>query len=169
MPVCHPANVGWSKPKKDRALRPDHVLLLCVENNFHTRSISMFGELIRQHRLSRDLSLREFCIALEFDASHWSKIERGILPPPKSEAILRKIADLLEFKEGSQEWFELHDYAALGAGRVPSDILTDAELAAYLPLVFRTVRNSKPTAEELVNLAETIRLNVNRHHLPDRE
>jgi transcriptional regulator with XRE-family HTH domain len=120
----------------------------------------VFGEFIKERRIKLRLSLRRFSDALNFDASQWSKIERGILAPPKSEGVLLRIADVLKIEKGSEEWNELKDLAALSAGRIPQDLLSDKELVQFLPLVFRTIRNSKPTEQELRNLAEIVRRNV---------
>ena len=45
----------------------------------------MFGKFIKERRIEKGLTLREFCKLIEVDASNWSKIERGLLSPPKSE------------------------------------------------------------------------------------
>jgi transcriptional regulator with XRE-family HTH domain len=128
----------------------------------------MFGEFIKEHRKIRRLTLRQFCTVLEFDPSQWSKIERGILAPPKNENVLKLIASVLYLKPRTPEYTELMDLAALGTGRIPSDILSDAELSQYLPLVFRTVRNSKPTEAELLALTEIIRENISLSHSSKR-
>jgi len=120
----------------------------------------MFGNFIKERRLKKRLSLRQFCEKIEADPSQWSKIERGILPPPKSDLVLDEIAKVLALRQNSEDWLELRDLAAIGGGRLPSDLLSDEDLVQYLPLVFRTVRNSKPTEEELHNLAEIIRNNI---------
>jgi transcriptional regulator with XRE-family HTH domain len=127
-------------------------------NFIHTyRNIAMFGEFVRELRLEKRLGLREFCQKLQFDPSYWSKIEREVTPPPKSKQQLERIAKLLEIRRGSKDWVELMDRAALGAGKVPSDLLSDSELLERLPLVFRTVRGDKPTVRDLSNLVEKIR------------
>lgn len=122
----------------------------------------MFGEFIKERRIKLKLSLRQFSEELDFDPSQWSKIERGILAPPKSESVLSKIGSVLKIHKGSDEWKELMDLAALSAGRIPQDILSDEELVKVLPFVFRTVRNTKPTEKELRSLAEIVRANIKR-------
>jgi len=122
----------------------------------------MFGQFVREHRLKKRLSLRQFSEQLDIDPSQWSKIERGLLAPPKSDKVLARIAAVLGVNPGTQDWAELRDLAALGAGKVPNDLLNDSELVKVLPLVFRTVRNTKPTERELQNLAEIIRRNIGR-------
>ena len=42
----------------------------------------MFGDFIKEKRINKEITLREFCRQLELDASNWSKIERGVMSPP---------------------------------------------------------------------------------------
>lgn len=117
----------------------------------------MFGEFVKKERLKRGLGLREFCRALVFDASNWSKIERGILPPPQDEEKLKEIANLLGIDRKSERWQELNDKANIDAGIIPKDFLSDEEVLKSLPLFFRTIRSEKPTTEELDELIRKIR------------
>ncbi|MCJ7833606.1 MAG: helix-turn-helix domain-containing protein, partial [Deltaproteobacteria bacterium] len=59
----------------------------------------MFGEFIKKRRIVKGLGLREFCKQIEMDASNWSKIERGVIPPPQDPAFLDKTANLLGLGE----------------------------------------------------------------------
>jgi transcriptional regulator with XRE-family HTH domain len=117
----------------------------------------MFGNLIKELRLEKEISLREFCRQLSLDASNWSKIERGLLAPPQDEEKLMKIAEVLGVKIPSEKYSEIKDKAALDAGIIPKDILSDKEVLNSLPMFFRTIRNEKPTKEELEKLIESIR------------
>src|SRR4030042_4730552 len=51
-----------------------------------------FGTFIKNKRIEKGLTLREFCRKAKLDPSNWSKIERGIFPPPKSRPVLEEIA-----------------------------------------------------------------------------
>ncbi len=117
----------------------------------------MFGDYIKTLRLERDIGLREFCRRLSTDASNWSKIERGVLAPPQDDEKLQQIAEILNIEIGSDLYAELRDKAAIDAGIIPKDILSDHETLNALPLFFRTVRNEKPTTEELEKLIDKIR------------
>jgi transcriptional regulator with XRE-family HTH domain len=117
----------------------------------------MFGEFIKSARLDRDIGLREFCRRLSIDASNWSKVERGVLPPPQDDEKLDKIAEILGIEKDSERYTELKDKAAIDAGIIPKDLLSDQETLNALPMFFRTVRSEKPTPEELVKLIEKIR------------
>ena len=117
----------------------------------------MFGDFIKLLRIERGISLREFCRRLSTDASNWSKIERGVLAPPQDEGKLNQIAEILGIEEDSVLSTELKDKAAVDAGIIPKDLLSDQETLNALPMFFRTVRSEKPTAEELERLIEKIR------------
>jgi transcriptional regulator with XRE-family HTH domain len=117
----------------------------------------MFGKFIKDRRIKKGLTLRAFCKLIEVDASNWSKIERGLMAPPKSDYKLKNIAEILEIPLGSDLWFEMKDRAELDIGNIPKDIRTDKELIGHLPMFFRTIRSEKPSAEDLDNLIEMIR------------
>ena len=105
----------------------------------------MFGTFIKELRMKQRLGLREFCLKYEHDPSNWSKIEREVLSPPSDESMLRKWAKQLGIKEGSDDWLKFFEYAAVDAGRIPDHILEDKELAAHLPVFFRTLELSLPS------------------------
>jgi transcriptional regulator with XRE-family HTH domain len=128
-----------------------------IQQNNTKEGGTMFGELIKTLRLDRDIGLREFCRQLSIDASNWSKVERGILPPPQGDEKLEQIAEVLGIKKSSELYTELKDKAAIDAGIIPKDLLSDQETLNALPMFFRTVRSEKPTAEEIEKLIEKIR------------
>jgi len=117
----------------------------------------MFGEFLKERRIDKGISLREFCKRIETDASNWSKVERGLLAPPQDEEKLRKIAQVLNIKFESPLWQEMKDKANIDAGIIPEDIRTDEKVLNSLPMFFRTIRSEKPTPEELDKLIDIIR------------
>ena len=112
----------------------------------------MFGTFIKDKRIVKDLTLREFCRRTGEDASNWSKIEREKMPPPKDKGKLERIAAVLGIKMDSDDWNVLVDYADVDSGTIPEYIRSDRDVLNSLPLFFRTVRSEKPTAEELREL-----------------
>jgi len=113
-----------------------------------------FGAFIKDKRIKKGLTLREFCRKMNLDPSNWSKIERGIFPPPKSRAVLEEIAITLGLVKNSQDWHELFDLASISF--IPAGLLEDEEIINKLPIFFRTIRGEKPTREELEELLEII-------------
>ncbi|HMK75881.1 MAG TPA: helix-turn-helix transcriptional regulator [Thermodesulfobacteriota bacterium] len=117
----------------------------------------MFGEFIKEKRINKGISLREFCKRLKIDASNWSKVERGLLAPPQDQERLREIARALGIKFRSALWREMKDKANIDAGIIPEDILSDEKVLNSLPMFFRTIRREKPTPEDLDKLIDMIR------------
>lgn len=122
--------------------------------------IMKFGSYVRDLRKERRLGLREFCMTLGKDPSNWSKIERGVLPPPTEEETLLEIASALDIAKGSDQWYKLFDYASVDRGMLPNDIRSDNEILEKLPVFFRTLRGQKPNEDELKRLIELIKKNV---------
>ncbi len=115
-----------------------------------------FGELLREKRLNKELSLRAFCVEFGFDPGNLSKVERGLLPPPTGEK-LDEIAEALGIEAGSNEWFDFYDIASTDRGMIPVHLLDDEELVRKLPIVFRSLREGKLNADELDKLIEIVR------------
>ncbi|MCI0481695.1 MAG: helix-turn-helix domain-containing protein [Candidatus Dadabacteria bacterium] len=114
-----------------------------------------FGDFVKYLRMEKLLTLREFCRKAEIDPSNWSKIERGILSPPKSKKVLKEIANVLQVKEGSDQWHTLFELASISF--IPAELLEDEAVAEKLPIFFRTLRGEKPTREELEDLIVKLR------------
>jgi transcriptional regulator with XRE-family HTH domain len=122
------------------------------------KGVSMgFGRNIKELRLRKRLSLREFSRQINMDASNWSKIEREVIPPPQDEAKLMKIAKVLGITLESDQYSTLGDLAAIDSGIIPRDLLNDEETLKSLPIFFRTIRNKRPTEEQLQDLIESMR------------
>ncbi len=116
-----------------------------------------FGEFFKKMRGEKGISLRRFCNENGLDPGNISKLERGILQPPQSREKLEEYARYLQIPKGSDDWYEFFDLASAESGRVPPDIMKDAELVKRLPLFFRTIRGQKVPKEKLKELAEIIR------------
>jgi transcriptional regulator with XRE-family HTH domain len=116
-----------------------------------------FGKLLKNLRMEKGLTLREFCQNNRIDPGNYSRLERGLFPPPQREEILEKYALALGLKRGSDEWLELFDLAAAARGQLPKDLLSDEEVVEKLPAIFRTLRGSPLTADKLDELIEKVR------------
>ncbi len=121
----------------------------------------MFNELIKSLRIQKRLTLRDFCEKVGLDPSNWSKVERGINPPPKDIKILEGLADF--FGLTGEKKNELMDAAALQRGEIPSDFAKNAILQRALPAFFRAARGHELTAEAIERLADDIL----KAHTPD--
>lgn len=116
-----------------------------------------FGALIRMRRAALRLSLRAFAEKAGMDPGNASRLERGRMAPPEGPDVLARIASALEFKSRSPEYERLMDLAAAAKGRVPQDLLSDEEVVARLPILFRTLRSKPLSGEQLEKLIDSIR------------
>jgi transcriptional regulator with XRE-family HTH domain len=114
-----------------------------------------FGEYIKNLRVEKRITLREFCRRINIDPSNWSKIERGVLQPPKSQIVLQEIAQTLGLTQKSEEWFTLMDLAAISF--IPKQLVSDEDILEKLPAFFRTLRGQPPSREELEKLIHLLK------------
>lgn len=118
-----------------------------------------FGELTKELRINNDFTLRQFCRKLSLDPSNWSKVERNLIPPPKSNVVVESIAKAFKLDTNSEDYKLLFDLAAIS--HIPTQLVEDKSIIEKLPVFFRTVRGSSPTEKELDKLIEIIKENGN--------
>ena len=121
-----------------------------------------FANLAKDLRIARELTLRQFCAEAGIDPSNWSKVERGVNPPPGDEPTLKSIAGVLGLNgEARQQFF---DQAALARSELPADIASDERVLAALPAFFRAVRGGELDEAKLREFVADVRA----LHSPDR-
>lgn len=120
-----------------------------------TKNLKKFGSLLGKLRNENNLSIREVCKLASYDPSNWSKIERGLISPPSEEKTLKLWAKVLKIEKEKIQSFI--DDAQIAQGIIPDDILNKAEMLELMPAFFRTVRNKKPSKEEIDRLVNLIK------------
>ena len=118
---------------------------------------SPFGSFFKELRIRQEMTLRQFCNAHGYDPGNISKLERGLLPPPESDAKLTDYAKALRIRRGSDAWYQFFDLARAARGKLPPELLRKRDVVARLPLLFRTLRGQKVSEQELNELIEMIR------------
>lgn len=98
-----------------------------------------FGSTIKRLRLAQGRTLRAFCLEVGVEPGNYSKMERGLMSAPKDDAKLEPYRKALCLDSESSEWRELLRLAALSRGEIPHRVLSDKELVAKLPALFRTL------------------------------
>ena len=116
-----------------------------------------FEELFSAKRKALGKTLREFCRENGFDAGNISKIERGIQTPPQSKEKRLQYASALGIKEGSDDWLEFCDLATISAGKIPTGIVSDKELMAEVPVLFRSIRKEGVEKAKIQELLEALK------------
>lgn len=117
-----------------------------------------FGTHAKSLRIRARITLRAFAKQVGMDPSNWSKIERGIIPPPANDTLIPTISQNLNLAE--EETQQLHDLASMARGELPRDI-DDHELLAKMPAFFRALKGREYTADDLEKLTQKIKdLNI---------
>jgi transcriptional regulator with XRE-family HTH domain len=116
-----------------------------------------FGAFFKELRIRQEETLRQFCEAHGYDPGNISKLERGLLQPPESEAKLTEYAKALGIRRGSDDWYQFFDLARASQGKIPPELLRKRDVVARLPLLFRTLRGQKVSEQKLNELIEMIR------------
>ncbi len=116
-----------------------------------------FGEFFKQKRIGLKKTLRQFCAESRLDPGNISKLERGLMPPPQGSGKLEEYAAYLHIKKGTDDWYTFFDLAHIESGRIPEEFLSNAKVAASLPILFRTLRGKKISEKKLDELVEMIR------------
>jgi transcriptional regulator with XRE-family HTH domain len=115
-----------------------------------------FGEMFKRLRLESGQTLRAFCLRHNFDPGNVSKLERGRMPPPEGDSLIRQYASALGIRD--REVLQVFcDLAATERGKIPSDIQDEPELLDKLPVLFRVLRGTKTSGETLDQLVEKVR------------
>ena len=127
-----------------------------MEREMEMAKKTRFGELFKRLRLDTGATLREFCLKNSLDPGNLSRLERGVVPPPQNHDKLEEYAKFLGLKKGSDDWYQFFDLAAAESGKFPKDVLSDDQVVAKLPVLFRTLRGQKVTDEELDQLVRQI-------------
>lgn len=113
-----------------------------------------FGDLHKAHRRRLGVTLRQFSRESGMDAGYISRLERGVTPPPRDAT---RLAADLSLVEGSRQWTEFIDAAAIDAGRLPPDLVEDEEVLDKMPLLFRTARGERLRDNDLKRLLEFVK------------
>lgn len=136
---------------------PSNRLRDFVSKKKKVRPRSAFGSLFRELRVATGMSLREFCDEYGYDPGNISRLERGVSAPPKSKGAIENYARSLDLAPDSDAWIQFLTAADVSAGRIPQDILEDDDVAACLPVLFRTLKSEKPTRRQLEEVIQLLR------------
>lgn len=75
-------------------------------------------------------------------------------PPPSEKALISWAKALKVKKEQIRKFI---DEANVAQGIIPGDILNKEEMIEFMPALFRTIRNKKPSKEEIDRLINLIK------------
>lgn len=120
-------------------------------------NLKKFGKLLYDLRIAKEITLREMCRKVNYDPSNLSKIERGKIAPPSERKTLDLWARALGLKKDSKEFDNFIYNANVAQSIIPFEIMQEKELVAALPAFFRTLKNKKPSKEEMDKMINLIK------------
>lgn len=115
-----------------------------------------FHELFKKRRMAIG-SVREFARLSGLDVAYISRLENGIVLPPKDKEKLAKLAAVLGITRGSDEWWNFMDLAAIAKNELPEDLHDNERVAKILPAFYRTLRQQNLDEDELNALLAQVR------------
>lgn len=118
-----------------------------------------FGHWIREKRLSKDLTLREFAKLINIDASTWSKIERGYAKFPTIAYNIPKIELVFDLKnelELNNEEFNIMD-RLIRLHNIEYNTIFPPDITKLLPSFFFASFNDSLSDKKINLLIETIK------------
>ncbi|MGA2624795.1 MAG: helix-turn-helix transcriptional regulator [Bacteroidota bacterium] len=113
-----------------------------------------FGQLLRDLRAQRGITLRQLAGDSDIDVSYLSRVERESIPPPQKEELLEAIIAAISASE--EEARQLRDYAALDNENFPKDIAGKMKEMVGIPLLLRSVANKRLSAEDIEKITRYI-------------
>ena len=120
------------------------------------RGAMKFHEMFKKRRMEVG-TVREFAKVSGLDVAYVSRLENGVILPPKDEEKLARLGVTLGISEGSDEWREFMDLAAVAKNELPEDLRDDERVAKVLPAFYRTLRKKELGVEEIRELLDLIR------------
>lgn len=115
-----------------------------------------FGEWFKRRRMKIG-TVREFAKLAGLDAAYVSRLENGIILPPRDSTKLRRLGLALGLEEGNEEWQEFLDLVAVAKNELPEDLQDNERAKAILPAFYRTLRNEKLSEDEVRELLKMIK------------
>jgi hypothetical protein len=110
-----------------------------------------FNKLLKAFRLRAGYGLREFAELIGESPSNYVGRETGMLPPWRQQEKLRKVADHLALREGTDDWDAFFLAAGQGKVSLPPDLQEQVQ-RPFFPQLLRTVEKlSEDELREFVN------------------
>lgn len=116
-----------------------------------------FGEFIRKVRQRNRITARTAADAAGMLPSNFSKMEHGLLNPPKDAERQKALAAAISLEEAELSIF--FDLAAKAANSIPVDIAEIISEQEAVPLLLRTIGNKRLDPATVKRLVQIVRGN----------
>jgi transcriptional regulator with XRE-family HTH domain len=113
-----------------------------------------YGQILREIRTKKDITLRELALRSDIDVAYLSRVERESILPPQKEELLDAINEALELESKLAK--ELKDQSMLDNQMLPKDIAEKMKSMEGVPMLLRTVANKKLDGDQIKKLTNFI-------------
>lgn len=129
----------------------------------------IFSDYIRNKRLEREFTLREFCRIKGQDSAYISRLENNLISPPKSVESLKALAKAYEIEEKTEEWVTFFDLASARQNAIPENITSNnPNVLHFLPAFYRTIRKKDVSEQDIKKLLDLMQGEVDGNSEEDR-
>jgi len=116
-----------------------------------------FGEFVRNTRLANAITGRDASQAAGLLPSNFSKLEHGVLRPPKDAEKQKTLASAIGIVGGSEDEALFFSLAAKANRAVPVDLAEIISREDAMPLLLRTIGSKRLGKAEIERLIEIVR------------
>jgi transcriptional regulator with XRE-family HTH domain len=128
-----------------------------TEREISENECVIFGGFVKSTRLKQNIIAREAALNAGMLPSNFSKIEHGVLPPPRDAAKQKRLAAAIGVQPGTATADQFFDLAGKATGSVPVDLADIISEDEARPLLLRTIENKRLTEADIKRLIEIVR------------
>ncbi|MFY9925873.1 MAG: helix-turn-helix domain-containing protein [Opitutaceae bacterium] len=125
-------------------------------NPIETNPAVIFGDFVRNTRMGKGLTARIVASSAEMLPSNFSKLEHGLLTPPRDAEKQRKLLGALNILVGSADAEKFFDLAAKAANSTPIDLAQIISENETVPLLLRTIGNKRLSEDQIRRLVAIV-------------
>ena len=115
-----------------------------------------FHEYFKRKRMEIG-TVRLFAKESGLDLAYVSRLENGIILPPRDVVKLERLATSLRITKGSDAWQEFMDLAAVARNELPDDFRNDEKITKVLPAFYRVLREKQMNEDDFRRLLNIIK------------
>jgi transcriptional regulator with XRE-family HTH domain len=115
-----------------------------------------FGDFVRETRMKNGLTGRDSARKADMLPSNFSKLEHGVLLPPRDAERQRQLACAIGIVPDAPEARQFFDLAGAATNAVPLDLADIISKSETIPLLLRTIGNKRLTEKEIEALVELV-------------
>jgi hypothetical protein len=152
--------MNYNKKRLDEScimIQVIHNMNVATVDNLVENPCVIFGEFVKSTRLRSNIIARTAASNADMLPSNFSKMEHGVLAPPRDASKQKKLLAAIGIQSGTEEAMRFFDLAGAATGAVPVDLVDIISEDEARPLLLRTIDNKRLTETEVKKLIDIVR------------